>query len=100
MSRNLTEILTHIFETMNCYGLVNKGYKMVEDVSNYTKGHYSGPGFIYSVEIEESDWSYIRYDVVLDENKQYLGTMAWTRLDGSGWFNDITPNWKNKEQEK
>lgn len=95
--KNLTEIMTHMFSTMDCFGLTDKGYKMVEDVSSYTSKHYSGPGFVYSVEIKDSDWSYAKYDIVLDENKEYLGTMAWIRYSDDGWFNDVDPNWFDKE---
>ena len=87
-----------MFKTMDSFGLTNRGYKMVEDVSSYTDGHYKGAGFIYSVEIKEDDWSYAQYDVVLDEDKQYLGTMAWIRMNKEeGWFNDVDPNWLDRE---
>ena len=96
MKRNLTEIMANMFRTMDCFGLTNNGYWMVEDVSPYTSNHYSGPGFIYSVELKDSDWSYSQYDVVLDENKEYLGTMAWIRGNNDGWFNDIDPDWESR----
>lgn len=94
--KNLTEIMTHMFKTMDSFGLKDEGYRRVDELSFYTDNHYSGPGFVYSLGVREDESDYADYDVIFDENWNYLGTMAWIRYLDKGWFNDADPNWLDR----
>lgn len=100
MKTNFIETLTHMFKTMDTYGFRNCGWTRVDDITKYTDGHYTGPGFVYELKIMDSEYDIADYTIVMDENQTYVGTMAWI-TDNSGWFNDINPEWyKTKEKDK
>lgn len=100
MKTDFIEILTHIFSTIEDTGFHDNGLKKVDNIDFYTDGHYVGAGYVYEVEVFDDSWGdgYSLCSIVFDDNKIYKGTMNWINLKtGYGWFNDVDPNWFDKE---
>lgn len=99
MKKTFIDTLDHIFSTIDeisCGHHCNLSH--VDDICNYTQGHYNGPGYIYKIDVVDDDDNHDIYHIVMDNDQRYLGTMAWLdRYFSEGWFNDTDPDWMNKK---
>jgi hypothetical protein len=96
--KTFIEILGHIFSTIDSINYNgHTGCDHVEDIYDYTSGHYTGPGYVYRIELLDDYDERDIYHIVMDDNQKYLGTMAWINSE-DGWFNDVDPNWMDKKE--
>ena len=96
MKKNFIETLGHIFSTIdsiNYNGHTECSH--VDDIYHYTNGHYKGPGYVYKLESMNYDNERDIYHIVMDDNQNYLGTIAWVTKE-EGWFNDVDPTWETR----
>lgn len=88
--QSFIEIFKHIMGTLEAGPIFSDGLKSVSDVSEVTDNHYQGPGYIYFFKIYDENEPF-EVTVVFDYEMKYLGTNLDT------WFNDVDPNWFEKD---
>jgi len=89
--QSFIEIFKHIMGTLESGPVFSDGLRSVPDVSEITRDHYQGPGYIYSFRTYDENEK-CEIAVVFDYSMEYLGT----RMDE--WFNDMDPNWFERDE--